>query len=225
MIEQLTNPIPAGQFPVASTVSDLAAATAIIMSHYHSSEYGNASQFNWSTWLASGVESPTYVTAYNCAQRFPRSYLLFAMPDSVKRQPQLFPVSRGDVLYALVPDAIFTPNLAAGSGSQCGEFRRGCGFSGRTGYDLSVRNRTGNGCRPAIRPERQRCDNLAGVSVLFDGTPAPVIYASALQTSVVVPYEVVNQTTTEMQIEYNGAQWKRYPLRSAQHRRACLTRF
>jgi uncharacterized protein (TIGR03437 family) len=50
-------------------------------------------------------------------------------------------------------------------------------------------------------------DNLAaGMRVYFDNTPAPVIYTSAQQVSVVVPYEVTGQTSTVMQLEYLGQQ-------------------
>jgi uncharacterized protein (TIGR03437 family) len=45
---------------------------------------------------------------------------------------------------------------------------------------------------------------LEGVHVLFDGVPAPVLYASAEQINAVVPYEVGNQTSTQVQVEYLG---------------------
>ena len=44
-----------------------------------------------------------------------------------------------------------------------------------------------------------------GVHVLFDGVPAPVLYASAGQVNVVVPYEVAGESTTQVQVEYLGA--------------------
>ncbi len=40
--------------------------------------------------------------------------------------------------------------------------------------------------------------------VLFDGVPAPMIYALAGQTSVIVPYAVAGRTTTQMIVEYQG---------------------
>jgi uncharacterized protein (TIGR03437 family) len=46
---------------------------------------------------------------------------------------------------------------------------------------------------------------LAGTQVLFDGIPAPVVYAMANQTSVMVPYEIAGKPTTSMQVLYNGA--------------------
>jgi uncharacterized protein (TIGR03437 family) len=42
--------------------------------------------------------------------------------------------------------------------------------------------------------------------VLFDGTPAPILYASATQTSVLVPYGVNGRTTTNVVVEYSGVQ-------------------
>ena len=48
-------------------------------------------------------------------------------------------------------------------------------------------------------------DSLAGdTSVLFDGTPAPLIYASAGQTAAIVPYAVSTQTSTQMTVVYQG---------------------
>ncbi len=46
---------------------------------------------------------------------------------------------------------------------------------------------------------------LAGVHVLFDGRPSPLVYASAGQVNAVVPYEVAGQSTTNLQVEYLGA--------------------
>jgi uncharacterized protein (TIGR03437 family) len=48
-------------------------------------------------------------------------------------------------------------------------------------------------------------NSLAGVRVLFDGVPAPVLYASAGQVNAVVPYAVAGQSSTQIQVEYLGA--------------------
>ncbi|MGA2135158.1 MAG: hypothetical protein ABSH50_22970 [Bryobacteraceae bacterium] len=45
---------------------------------------------------------------------------------------------------------------------------------------------------------------LAGVHVLFDGVPAPVLYASADQINAVVPYAVAGESSTQVQVEYLG---------------------
>jgi uncharacterized protein (TIGR03437 family) len=45
---------------------------------------------------------------------------------------------------------------------------------------------------------------LAGVQVLFDGLPAPMIYASSTQISAIVPYKVYGQISTQLQVLYKG---------------------
>jgi hypothetical protein len=47
--------------------------------------------------------------------------------------------------------------------------------------------------------------NLNGVQVLFDGIPAPLLYASATQVNAVVPYEIFSDSVTALQIVYSGA--------------------
>jgi uncharacterized protein (TIGR03437 family) len=46
--------------------------------------------------------------------------------------------------------------------------------------------------------------SAAGVRILFDGVPAPVIYASAAQCAAVVPYFGATKATTHVQVEYQG---------------------
>ncbi|HUB80673.1 MAG TPA: glycoside hydrolase family 44 protein [Bryobacteraceae bacterium] len=46
---------------------------------------------------------------------------------------------------------------------------------------------------------------LAGVRVLFDGVPAPMVFASATQCSAVVPYFGAIGSSTHVQVEYQGA--------------------
>lgn len=46
--------------------------------------------------------------------------------------------------------------------------------------------------------------SLAGVRILFNGNPAPLIYASDKQSAAIVPFEVENQPTAEIRVEYNG---------------------
>ncbi len=47
---------------------------------------------------------------------------------------------------------------------------------------------------------------LAGTRLLFDGTPAPLVYTSRTQVSAIVPYGVANKTTVPVIAEYLGAQ-------------------
>lgn len=46
--------------------------------------------------------------------------------------------------------------------------------------------------------------SLAGTRVLFDEIPAPLIYASGLQISAIVPYSVAGRNTSQIVIEVNG---------------------
>src|SRR5262245_56358440 len=46
--------------------------------------------------------------------------------------------------------------------------------------------------------------SLGGQQVLFDGVPAPLIYALAGQVSVVVPYGVNGKSSTQVQVTYQG---------------------
>ncbi|MBY0506120.1 MAG: hypothetical protein K2X03_19545 [Bryobacteraceae bacterium] len=45
---------------------------------------------------------------------------------------------------------------------------------------------------------------LAGVRVLFDGIPAPILYASDRQINAVVPYGLAGRASSRMTVEYNG---------------------
>ena len=45
---------------------------------------------------------------------------------------------------------------------------------------------------------------LTGVRVLFDGIPAPILYASATQINAVVPYSLAGRASTRMSVEYNN---------------------
>jgi uncharacterized protein (TIGR03437 family) len=47
---------------------------------------------------------------------------------------------------------------------------------------------------------------VGATRVLFDGIPAPVLYAKATQTSVMVPYGVNGRTSTNIVVEYSGVQ-------------------
>jgi uncharacterized protein (TIGR03437 family) len=48
-------------------------------------------------------------------------------------------------------------------------------------------------------------NSLAGVRVWFDDIAAPILYASAGQLNVVVPYAIAGETATSVRVEYMGA--------------------
>jgi uncharacterized protein (TIGR03437 family) len=45
---------------------------------------------------------------------------------------------------------------------------------------------------------------LAGVRILFNGAPAPLLYVSDKQSSAIVPYALAGQTSVDVQVEYQG---------------------
>jgi uncharacterized protein (TIGR03437 family) len=57
----------------------------------------------------------------------------------------------------------------------------------------------------ALTNPRLVANSLEGVHVFFDRVPATLLYASAEQVNVVVPYSVAGQSTTVLQLEYLGA--------------------
>ena len=56
---------------------------------------------------------------------------------------------------------------------------------------------------------------IGGVQVLFNGIPAPMIYASSTQISAVVPYEMAPVASPSVWIKYAGQTSNAYPLTSA----------
>src|SRR6185295_9216756 len=69
----------------------------------------------------------------------------------------------------------------------------------------------GTGIGPATLAGFQIANNLvsgsvAGTRFLFDGNPAPIIYVSATQSTVMVPYAVAGKTATQLVAEYQGVQ-------------------
>jgi uncharacterized protein (TIGR03437 family) len=62
---------------------------------------------------------------------------------------------------------------------------------------------------PFLTPQRLDAANrvaaeLAGTQVLFDGVPAPLLYAYAAQVAVVVPWSVAGKKKVKMQLIYKG---------------------
>jgi uncharacterized protein (TIGR03437 family) len=69
----------------------------------------------------------------------------------------------------------------------------------------------GTGVGPASLAQGTVTNNVAGTvaggtRVLFDGVAAPILYASATQTSVMVPYGVQGRATTNVVVEFSGVQ-------------------
>src|ERR1017187_1438984 len=70
-------------------------------------------------------------------------------------------------------------------------FGIGMGPSNVVGFQLDQQGRVANA--------------LSQVQVLFDGNPAPLIYVSATQISAMVPYGVAGESSTQIQVVYQGS--------------------
>jgi uncharacterized protein (TIGR03437 family) len=55
-----------------------------------------------------------------------------------------------------------------------------------------------------LDPSGKVATSLNGAEVLFDGRPAPLIYGSARQANVIVPYEIAAQATTTISLQFGG---------------------
>jgi len=55
-----------------------------------------------------------------------------------------------------------------------------------------------------LDPSGKVATTLNGAQVLFDGRPAPMIYGSAPQANVIVPYEVAGHATTTLALQFGG---------------------
>jgi uncharacterized protein (TIGR03437 family) len=62
------------------------------------------------------------------------------------------------------------------------------------------------GVGPQLSSDKQSITNtVAGVQVLFDGNPAPLIYASAKQINAIAPVGLAGKSSTQVQVAYQGA--------------------
>ncbi|MBY0507824.1 MAG: PQQ-binding-like beta-propeller repeat protein [Bryobacteraceae bacterium] len=55
-----------------------------------------------------------------------------------------------------------------------------------------------------VTEERKLATLLAGTRILFDGVAAPLVYASAQQSSAIVPFAVAGKSSVDVQVEYQG---------------------
>jgi uncharacterized protein (TIGR03437 family) len=61
---------------------------------------------------------------------------------------------------------------------------------------------SGIGPRTPQTPTSASATSLAGTSVLFDGTPAPLLYVAPNQINAIVPYEIYAKANTELKITF-----------------------
>ena len=63
--------------------------------------------------------------------------------------------------------------------------------------------------RLQVNPDGRLATMLAGTRVLFNGIAAPLLYASAGQSSAIVPAALAGESTVDVQVEYNGIRSQR----------------
>jgi uncharacterized protein (TIGR03437 family) len=56
----------------------------------------------------------------------------------------------------------------------------------------------------ALDPAGKLSSTIGETRVLFDGTPAPLVYVRADQSSAIVPYAVAGRVSTQVVVEYQG---------------------
>jgi uncharacterized protein (TIGR03437 family) len=58
--------------------------------------------------------------------------------------------------------------------------------------------------RLRLTEDRRLATTLADTRILFNGVPAPLLYVSDKQSSVIVPYAVAGRTSVDVRVEYRG---------------------
>jgi uncharacterized protein (TIGR03437 family) len=89
-------------------------------------------------------------------------------------------------------------------------FRHAASYAPVTAVPGMIVSVGGVGLGPAVGQSGQVVNGrlttlVAGVRVLFDGIPAPLLYVSSGQINAVVPYEVAGRFATRVEVEYQGA--------------------
>ena len=101
-----------------------------------------------------------------------------------------------DLKPSILPDCVVNAASYLGGGVAPGEIVTVFGAAMGPSQTVSL-NLTGDG----------RLDTmLAGARILFNGTPAPLLYVSDKQSSAIVPYALAGQRSVDVQVEYEGVQ-------------------
>ncbi|MEJ1934280.1 serine hydrolase [Nostoc sp. NIES-2111] len=95
------------------------------------------------------------------------------------------------------------PQVTAAGVVSAASFRGGAVAPGQI-VTLFGQNLGGAALTTAAVENGRLATRLNETRVLFDGTPAPLVYTSAQQVSAIVPYGVAGKATTQMTVEYRG---------------------
>jgi uncharacterized protein (TIGR03437 family) len=156
---------------------------------------------------ASNLNNELWDSTMNAAQDSPGAFVKFANPTVANGKVYLPTLSNSVTVYGLLPNnggAIPVVSAIVNSASSLtgavapGEmialYGSGLGAASPAGMELDV-----NGVAGAY---------LAGTEVWFNGTPAPLLYASGNQVNTVVPFGLASSSTeaqsTQVQVGYEG---------------------
>jgi uncharacterized protein (TIGR03437 family) len=125
-----------------------------------------------------------------------------AQQVTITAQSVANPLAHADVTLTVVPPpppAVTVTGISNAASFQAGAvapgeivtlFGAGIGPASLAGAQLNAQGKLAN--------------TLAGTQVLFDGIPAPLVYASDGQTSAIVPYEIAGQIATQLVVVRNA---------------------
>lgn len=98
-------------------------------------------------------------------------------------------------------------------------FQNGASFQPTAAAPGLIVTLRGSGIGPAtgagfqLTPQGTVPTTVGETRVLFDGIPAPVLYASATQVNAVVPYEIAGRFNTRVEAEYRGVRSNQLDIR------------
>jgi uncharacterized protein (TIGR03437 family) len=162
------------------------------------------------SWLGLNYYRGVPLVSINALTPIPIQVGAIAPPNLPGQYSGSFTVtSPGDSIYVpvtlLVEPGLWTPPVV----SQVANAASGIAGSVSPGEILEVRGYSTGASRIGglqLSSAGTVETSLNGLTVTFDGVSAPIIYTSANQTNLVVPYEIAGEASTSVQLTYNSMQ-------------------
>ena len=149
------------------------------------------------------------VDHYNAPTPAPIAVVVQNVPGPPGQYDGSFTIqSPGQSLYVPVTLLVEPGPVAPPVVSQVVNAASGTAGSLSPGEILTVRGYAAGAAAPTglkLDASGMLAKNLNGLQVTFDGKPAPLLYTSANQTNLIVPYEIAGQTSTVLQVVYATA--------------------
>ena len=132
-------------------------------------------------------------------------YAFLGWSDGSTDNPRRFTASSNtpavNVLMRTITEPWVNPDAPV---QHAGSYRNGAIAPGEIvtlfGYNLGPAKLQG----AALDDAGRIATKVAGFQVFFDGVAAPIVYTSAIQSSVIVPYEVTGKPTVQMTMQFGG---------------------